>query len=130
MYKQAVITHTAPAAIGPYSQGIRSGKLLFLSGQVPVDPANGKRVDGDAATQAHQVCKNILALLQSQGLAAEHVVKTTIFLTDMAAFASVNDVYKQYFPDPSPARSCVAVSKLPLDSQIEIEAIAVFPEGM
>lgn len=127
MSRNVVSTDMAPAAVGPYSQGIRTGNLLFLSGQIPLDPATGKMVGSNAAEQAVQVCKNICGLLQSQGLTAAHVVKTTVFITDMASFASVNEVYKQYFPEPCPARSCVEVSKLPLGALVEIETVAAFP---
>lgn len=125
MNKEVISTEKAPAAVGPYSQAVRAGNLLFLSGQVPLNPATGKLVEGDIQAQAAQVCKNLLAVLQSQGLGAEHVVKTTVFITDMSNFPLVNEVYKQYFTAPCPARSCVEVSALPLGVQVEIEAIAV-----
>ena len=125
MNKEVISTEKAPAAVGPYSQAVRAGNLLFLSGQVPLNPATGKLVEGDIQAQAAQVCKNLLAVLQSQGLGAEHVVKTTVFITDMSNVPLVNEVYKQYFTAPCPARSCVEVSALPLGVQVEIEAIAV-----
>ncbi|MDD4701947.1 MAG: RidA family protein [Desulfovibrio sp.] len=124
MNKHIVSTDKAPAAVGPYSQAIKTGNLMFLSGQVPIDPATGKLVEGDAATQAVQSCKNVLALLESQGLTADNLVKVTVFITDIATFGSVNEVYKQYFTAPCPARSCVEVSALPLGAKVEIEAIA------
>ena len=124
MNKQVVSTDKAPAAVGPYSQAIKTGNLMFLSGQVPIDPATGKLVEGDTATQAVQCCKNVLAILESQGLTAENLVKVTVFITDISTFGSVNEVYKQYFTAPCPARSCVEVSALPLGAKIEIEAIA------
>ncbi|MFT4302052.1 MAG: RidA family protein [Desulfovibrio sp.] len=124
MNKQVVSTDKAPAAVGPYSQAIKTGNLMFLSGQVPIDPATGKLVEGDAATQAAQSCKNVLAILESQGLTAENLVKVTVFITDISKFGSVNEVYKQYFTAPCPARSCVEVSALPLGAKVEIEAIA------
>ncbi len=124
MKKEVISTKNAPAAVGPYSQAVRAGDLLFLSGQVPLDPATGKLVEGDIAAQAAQACKNLLAVLESQGLTADNVLKTTVFITDMSKFPLVNEVYKQYFTAPCPARSCVEVSALPLGAQVEIEAIA------
>ncbi|MBO5490706.1 MAG: reactive intermediate/imine deaminase [Desulfovibrio sp.] len=124
MNKEAISTTTAPGAVGPYSQGIRSGGLLFLSGQIALAPATGKLVGDDAAAQAEQACENVMALLRSQGLSAANVVKTTVFITDIAAFAAVNAVYAKYFTAPCPARSCVEVSRLPLGALVEIEAIA------
>ena len=124
MNKQVVSTPKAPAAVGPYSQAIRTGNLMFLSGQVPIDPATGKLVEGDAAAQAAQCCKNVLAILESQGMTAANLVKVTVFITDITAFGSVNEVYKQYFTEPCPARSCVEVSALPLGAKVEIESIA------
>lgn len=125
MNKQAISTKEAPAAVGPYSQGIISGGLIFLSGQVPLDPASGKIVSEDIEVQTAQVCKNLAAVLASQGLDLSAVVKTTVFITDISQFAKVNAVYKQYFPEPCPARSCVEVAALPLGAAIEIEAVAV-----
>lgn len=125
MKKEVISTENAPAAVGPYSQAVRAGDLLFLSGQVPLNPATGKLAEGDIAAQAAQACKNIMAVLESQGLSADNVVKTTVFITDMSTFPLVNEVYKQYFKAPCPARSCVEVSALPLGVQVEIEAIAV-----
>lgn len=124
MGAQAISCSSAPAAVGPYSQGVRAGGMLFLSGQIPLDPATGKLVEGDIAAQAAQACENVLALLRSQGLSAANVVKTTVFITDIAMFGAVNKVYATYFPQPSPARSCVEVARLPLGAQVEIEAIA------
>ncbi|MBQ9406747.1 MAG: RidA family protein [Desulfovibrio sp.] len=124
MSKEVLSTDTAPGAVGPYSQGIRSAGLLFLSGQIALNPATGKLVGDDAAAQAEQVCQNILALLTAAGLTAANVVKTTVFITDISAFAAVNAVYARYFPAPCPARSCVEVCKLPLGALVEIEAIA------
>lgn len=126
MNKQVVSTPKAPAAVGPYSQAIKTGNLMFLSGQVPIDPATGKLVEGDAATQAAQCCKNVLAILDSQGMTAANLVKVTVFITDITTFGSVNEIYKQYITEPCPARSCVEVSALPLGAKVEIEAIASF----
>ena len=124
MNKEVVSTDKAPGAVGPYSQGIKTGNLFFFSGQIPLNPATGKLAEGDVSVQAAQACENVMALLQSQGLTAANVVKTTVFITDMSSFAAVNEVYKKYFTAPCPARSCVEVSKLPLGAQVEIEAIA------
>ncbi|GAB1253767.1 RidA family protein [Desulfovibrio falkowii] len=124
MNKEVISTDKAPAAVGPYSQAIKTGNLIFLSGQVPIDPATGKLVEGDAAAQAIQCCKNVLAILESQGLTTANVVKTTVFITDIKTFGAVNEVYQQYFSAPCPARSCVEVSALPLGAKVEIESIA------
>ena len=124
MKKDVIATSNAPAAVGPYSQAIRTGDLIFLSGQIPLDPATGKLVEGDIKAQAAQVCKNIIAVLESQGLGLANVVKTTVFITDIKQFAAVNEVYAQYFPTPCPARSCVEISALPLGALVEIESIA------
>lgn len=124
MNKDVISTPNAPAAVGPYSQGIRLGNLFFLSGQIPLDPATGKLAEGDISAQAEQCCKNVAAMLASQGLTTANVVKTTVFIADMADFPKVNEVYKKYFTEPFPARSCVAVKSLPLGAQVEIEAIA------
>ena len=124
MNKEVVSTAAAPAAGGPYSQAVCAGGLMFLSGQIPLDPATGKRAEGDVAAQTAQACKNVLALLKARGLDAAQVVKTTVFITDMKDFGAVNEVYKQYFTAPCPARSCVQVAALPLGAQVEIEAVA------
>ena len=122
--KTVVNTKAAPAAIGPYSQGIASGKLLFTSGQLPVDPATGVIVEGDAKAQAEQSCKNVMAVLGAAGMDERHVLKTTVFVTDMAHFPLVNEAYKGFFKEPFPARSCVAVKALPLGALVEIEVVA------
>lgn len=114
----------APAAIGPYSQAVRIGNLLFVSGQTSVDPATGKIVPGGPAAEAEQCLKNIRAILRVAGMDMQNVVKVTVFLTDMAHFALVNDVYAKAFSTPFPARSCVAVRALPLGCLVEIEAVA------
>jgi 2-iminobutanoate/2-iminopropanoate deaminase len=114
----------APAAIGPYSQAVRSGNFLFVSGQTSVDPATGNIVPGGPAAEAEQCLKNIRAILASAGMDMRHVVKVTVFITDMDHFASVNEVYVKAFSAPFPARSCVAVRALPLGCLVEIEAIA------
>ena len=125
MKKDIISTPNAPAAVGPYSQAVRCGELVFLSGQIALNPATGKLVEGDITAQASQVCKNITAVLESQGLSLANVVKTTVFITDITQFAVVNKVYAEYFPTSCPARSCVEVSALPLGALVEIEAIAI-----
>jgi 2-iminobutanoate/2-iminopropanoate deaminase len=122
--RQAVITPSAPAAIGPYSQAIRAGSLLFVSGQVPIDPATGQIVAGDIAAQTHRVFRNISEILKAAGATFDHVVRTTVFLTDMNDFSAMNEVYGAYFTAPAPARATVQVSRLPKDARIEIDVIA------
>ena len=122
--KTPISSPDTPAAIGPYSHAIRSGNMLFISGQIPIDPATGKIVPGGPPAEAEQCLKNLRALLQAAGMDMQHVVKVTVFLTDMAHFASVNEVYAKAFSAPFPARSCVAVRALPLGCLVEIEAIA------
>ena len=119
-----VATPDAPAAIGPYSQAIRSGGLVFLSGQIPLDPATGQIVPGDVVAQADRVLRNLGAILSAAGLGFGHVVRTTIYLVDLAHFAAVNDVYARYFATPFPARVTVQVAALPRGALVEIDAIA------
>lgn len=125
MSHKAVSTNKAPAAIGPYSQAIQAGNLLFVSGQLPVDPATGDMAGKDIATLTRQSLTNLEAILKEAGASLENVVKTTIFLADMADFAEMNKVYAEFFPTPCPARSAVQVACLPKNARIEIEAIAV-----
>ncbi|HXV15058.1 MAG TPA: RidA family protein [Candidatus Krumholzibacteria bacterium] len=115
----------APKPIGPYSQAIRAGDFVFLSGQIGIDPEAGKITAKDAVGQTTQALKNIRAILTAAGLSAEHVVKTTIFLADMNDFAAVNEAYGEFFHDDPPARSTVQVARLPMDAKVEIEAIAM-----
>lgn len=122
--RQAVSTPSAPRAIGPYSQGIRAGSLLFVSGQVPIDPATGNVIEGDIAAQTHRVFQNIGEILKAGGASFEHVVRTTVFLADMNDFGAMNAVYATYFSAPAPARATVQVSRLPKDARIEIDVIA------
>lgn len=122
--KKIISTTSAPAAIGPYSQGVWTGELLFLSGQIPIDPQTGTMVDGDAAAQAEQVLKNVGAILASQGLTFRNVVKATVFATDMGNFSAVNEVYGRFFEEEPPARSFVEVSALPKGALVEIEVVA------
>jgi 2-iminobutanoate/2-iminopropanoate deaminase len=124
--KQAFSTAGAPKAIGPYSQAIRVGQLLFLSGQVALDPATGQMLDGDAAVQTRRVMQNLAAVLEAAGLSFADVARTTIYLGDMADFATVNEVYGSYFSEPFPARATVQVARLPRDARVEIDAIASF----
>lgn len=114
----------APAAVGPYSQAVRSGNLLFCSGQIPIDPATGKIEAADVEGQVRQVFKNIRAVLSAEGVGLEHVVKATMFLQDMADFPKVNPIYEAEFAGHKPARSTVQVAKLPLAALVEIEVIA------
>lgn len=125
--RSAIRTSQAPAAIGPYSQAIRSGDLLFTSGQIPLDPETGRIVDGDISAQTRRVMANLGAVLAAAGADFTHVVKTTIFLVDMGDFAAVNAVYGQCFASEPPARSTVAVARLPKDARVEIEMIARLP---
>jgi 2-iminobutanoate/2-iminopropanoate deaminase len=122
--RQAVSTPSAPAAIGPYSQAVRAGSLLFISGQIPVDPATGSLIEGNIAEQTHRVFRNIGAILDAAGATFEHVVRTTVYLADMNDFAAMNEVYATYFTSPAPARATVQVSRLPKDARIEIDVIA------
>jgi 2-iminobutanoate/2-iminopropanoate deaminase len=112
--------------IGPYSAAVRTGQLLFISGQIPLDPATGKIVAGDIAVQTSRVLDNLGIILEAGGLSFADVVRTTIFLADLNDFASVNDVYGRYFPAPAPARATVEVARLPKDARIEIDAVASY----
>lgn len=122
--KEIINTDKAPAAIGPYSQAIKIGGLLFLSGQIPLDPATMEVVPGCIACQVEQVMKNTKNILESQGLDFSDVIKTTVFIKDMNDFSRVNDVYAKYFNQNPPARSCVEVARLPKDVLVEMECIA------
>ena len=124
--RQAISTPSAPKAIGPYSQGIRAGALLFVSGQVPIDPSTGYLVGGDIAAQTHRVFQNLGEILKAGGASFDQVVRTTVFLADMNDFAAMNEVYGTYFSTPAPARATVQVSRLPKDARIEIDLIASF----
>jgi 2-iminobutanoate/2-iminopropanoate deaminase len=123
--RQAVSTDQAPKAIGPYSQGIRAANLLFVSGQVPIDPATGNLIEGDIAAQTRRVFENLSAILKAAGASLDNVVRTTVFLADMGDFAAMNAVYAAYFKTPAPARSTVQAARLPKDARIEIDVIAV-----
>ena len=122
--KQVISTHQAPAAIGPYSQAIRVGNLLYTSGQIPINPATGSFVEGGIKEQTRQSLTNIKAILEEASLTMAHVVKTTVFMADMNDFADMNAVYAEFFAEPYPARSAVAVKTLPKGALVEIEVVA------
>ena len=124
MGKEAVLSSDAPAPIGPYSQAVRVGNWVFISGQIPVDPATGEIVPGGIATQTRQVLQNLQAVLTALGASLDNVVKTTIYMTNLDEFAEMNAVYETYFRPPYPARATVQVADLPRHALIEIEAIA------
>ncbi len=126
MHKKIVTTGSAPAPIGPYSQGVIAGGLLFVSGQIPLDPQTGELVAGGIEAQTERVLENLMAVLREAKLGAENVVKTTLFLADMADFPKVNAVYGRYFPKEPPARSTFQVAGLPRNARIEIELVAAF----
>jgi 2-iminobutanoate/2-iminopropanoate deaminase len=127
MTRQAISTTNAPAAVGPYSQAIVAGDLVFCAGQVPLDPATGEVIQGTIEEQTTRVLRNVGAVLDAAGVTFGDVVKTTVFLVDMGDFAAMNGVYAGFFPDPPPARSTVAVAGLPKGARVEIEAIARRP---
>ena len=122
--RQAVSTPSAPAAIGPYSQAIRAGSLLFVSGQIPIDPASGTMIDGDVADQTHRALQNISEILKAAGASLDDVVRTTVYLADMNDFGAMNAVYGTYFSSPAPARATVEAARLPKDARVEIDVIA------
>lgn len=123
--KKTISTDKAPQAIGPYSQAIQNGNLMFISGQIPIDPATGKVIAGSIEDQAHQVMKNIRAICETAGATLASIVKTTVFVTDLAQFQAVNAVYAQYFENDPPARSTVQVAALPLGVGVEIESVVI-----
>lgn len=120
----ALTTKDAPAAIGPYSQAIRAGSFLFVSGQIPLDPATGTLVGGGIVDQTHRVLQNLGAILQAAGVSFDRVVKTTVYLQDMTEFTAMNEIYGTYFPSPAPARATVQVARLPRDVKVEIDLVA------
>ena len=126
MTRIPIATDQAPAAIGPYSQAVRRGNFLFLSGQIPLDPATGQIVSGDIAAQTRRVFDNLGAVLKAGGRSFADVVRTTVFLADMNDFAIVNEVYGTYFSEPYPARATVQVARLPKDARVEIDLIASY----
>ena len=122
--REIVSTDKAPGAIGPYSQAIKTGGLLFCSGQIPIDPVTGEFVSNEIAEQTEQVLKNLSAVLEAGGMSLANVVKTTVFLADMSDFAAMNEVYGRYFSENKPARATVQAARLPRDAKVEIECIA------
>jgi 2-iminobutanoate/2-iminopropanoate deaminase len=127
--RQAVSSATAPAAIGPYSQAIKAAPFLFLSGQIPLDPATGALVEGGVDAQTRQVFQNIEEILKAGGSSFDRVVSATVYLTDMNDFATVNEIYGTYFSSPAPARATVQVARLPKDARVEIQVIALMPNA-
>ncbi len=127
MERQAIATTSAPAAVGPYSQAIAAGDFLFCSGQIHLEPATGTLVEGDIASQTARVLDNLSAVLAAAGRSMADVIKTTVFLVDIADFAAMNEVYGRYMPDPPPARSTIGVAALPKGARVEIELIAGRP---
>ncbi len=123
MSKRVIATDQAPSAIGPYSQAIATNNLLFISGQLPINPVDGKMIDGTIAEKTRQILENIRAIAREAGASLENIVKTTIFLTDLSDFQAVNEAYGEFFPKAPPARSTIQVAALPLGSDIEIESI-------
>ena len=125
--KTVISTAEAPTAVGPYSQAIAAGSLVFCSGQIPLEPSSGVLIEGDISSQTKRVLENLAAVLRGHGLTMEHVVKTTVFMTDLANFGEMNTVYAQCFPNDPPARSTIQVAALPKGANVEIEATAFKP---
>lgn len=128
MPKQEIKSDNAPRAIGPYSQAVRSGNFLFLSGQIPIDPATGELIAGNVEAQTKQALRNIEGLLKAAGLGPQNVVKATVYLKDLSTFGQMNSVYGGFFNPPYPARSTVEVKDLPKGSMVEIDVMAMFDE--
>ena len=124
--KEIVATENAPGAIGPYSQAVKTGGMVFCSGQIPIDVTTGEFVSEDVAEQTEQVLKNLSAVLEAAGTSLNNVVKTTVFLADMNDFAAMNEIYAKYFSANKPARATVQAARLPRDAKVEIECIAIF----
>ena len=122
--REAISTSAAPAAIGPYSQAIRAGSLLFVSGQIPLDPETSTLVEGDVRVQTHRVFRSLAGILEAAGTSLERVVRATVYLADMNDFAAMNEVYATYFSSPAPARSTIQAARLPRDARVEIDVIA------
>jgi 2-iminobutanoate/2-iminopropanoate deaminase len=123
--KETISTENAPGAIGPYSQAVKAGNFIFCSGQIPLDPQTGEFVSEEVAEQTRQVLKNLSAVLDAAGTSLNNVVKTTVFLVDMNDFAAMNEVYAEFFSENKPARATVQAARLPRDTRVEIECIAV-----
>ena len=124
--KQPIATSLAPKPVGPYSAALRVGSLLFVSGQVPLDPATGRMVEGDIAAQTRRVLQNVGALLEAANLSFGHVVRTTVFLADMNDFQAMNEAYASFFTEPYPARSTIQAARLPRDARVEIDVVASY----
>ena len=127
--KQAISSPDAAQPVGPYSAALRAGQLLFISGQVPIDPATGQMVEGDIAAQTRRVLQNVGTLLKAAGLSYADVVRTTVFLADMNDFKAMNEAYAAFFTEPYPARSTIQTARLPRDARVEIDAIASYEVG-
>jgi 2-iminobutanoate/2-iminopropanoate deaminase len=125
--KTVISTAEAPTAVGPYSHAIAAGPFLFCSGQIPLEPGTGTLIEGDVSSQTGRILQNLAAVLRAHGLGMEHVVKTTVFMTDLANFGEMNSAYAKYFPSDPPARSTIQVAALPKGANVEIEAIAFKP---
>ncbi len=125
MKKRIIHTDQAPAAVGPYSQAVRVGELVYTAGQIALDPATGKMVDGDVQAQTRQLLTNLKAVLKAAGSSLDNVVKTTVFLQDMGDFQTMNAIYAEFFANKPPARSAVQAAALPMGAQVEIEAVAI-----
>jgi len=123
--KKVIATSEAPTAVGPYSQAVAVGNFLFCAGQIPLDPVTGALIEGDVTAQTERVLQNVAGVLKANGMTFANVVKSTVFLTDLATFAQMNEVYSRYFSAPFPARSTIQVAGLPKGSQVEIEVVAV-----
>jgi 2-iminobutanoate/2-iminopropanoate deaminase len=127
IHREVIATDEAPAAVGPYSQAIRVDNTVFTSGQIPIDPATGKLVEGDITVQTRQVLNNLKAILEAAGAGLEHVVKTTVYLANLDDFPAMNQVYAEFFPESPPARSTLEAARLPLGALLEVDAIAAVP---
>jgi 2-iminobutanoate/2-iminopropanoate deaminase len=125
MEKEVIVTRNAPAAVGPYSQAVRAGHLLFISGQIPIDPRTGQLVTGDIKTQTRRVLENLKVILNDSGIGLNNILKTTVYMKDLNEFTAMNEVYSEYFPEKPPARSTIEVSNLFKGSKVEIEAVAL-----
>ena len=123
--KETISTEKAPGAIGPYSQAVKAGNMVFCSGQIPIDPTTGEFVSNNVAEQTHQVLTNLSAVLEAAGTSLNNVVKTTVFLADMNDFTAMNEIYAKFFSDNKPARATVQAARLPRDARVEIDCIAV-----
>jgi 2-iminobutanoate/2-iminopropanoate deaminase len=123
--KETISTEKAPGAIGPYSQAVKAGNMVFCSGQIPIDPTTGEFVSNNVAEQTHQVLINLSAVLEAAGTSLSNVVKTTVFLADMNDFTAMNEIYAEFFSDNKPARATVQAARLPRDARVEIDCIAI-----